>query len=218
MNGIRSALITLLAFSVFASSSANAATIWENPWNQSATNAGAFSQFGQQLAGEFVLADDVNVNSATWYGTMFSADPLNTGDTWSFLLSFYNIEAMHTEEIVESISVTALVTETAITIGNERAYQFDATYSEVGLSAGVSYWFSVVNTGTPNTFRWTESTSGTGTVVGNGTDWTSYSSPARTPLNFILSGDASSVPEPSTMLLLGSGLLGLVGLNRRRKA
>lgn len=54
-------------------SGARATVIYENPWNSLAVDAGAFSQFSQQLAGEFSLAVDANANRATWYGTMFKA-------------------------------------------------------------------------------------------------------------------------------------------------
>lgn len=87
-------------------------------------------------AGKFVLAAGASADRATWYGTMLSSDPLNTGDTWPFLLTFYtNTLSELPGGVLASAPVTASVTDTGVDINSERAYLFDATFSSVALSA-----------------------------------------------------------------------------------
>jgi hypothetical protein len=219
---MRQTLISLFAL-VFLAPFAASAQVYQNPWNSGAIDAGAWSQTNQLLANEFSLVAGATVNRATWYGTMFSQDPLNTGDTWFFTTRFYNSTGGLPGGVLGSAAVTASVTETGTFIGGERAYLFDASFAGVALAAGTSYWFSIENTGTQNTFRWTEATSGMGSAYSiNGSSWASWTEELRTPLNFTLYGDAgvAPVPEPETyaMMLAGLGLLGFMARRRKQQS
>jgi hypothetical protein len=196
---------TLLAIALVAvlTRPVSASIVYENPWNSAATDAGAFSQPGQRLAGEFLLGAAANVVRATWYGTMFDIDPLNTGDTWNFDVVFYSDAAGLPNSTLASASVVANVTDTGIDVQSERAYQFDAIFPTVSLSAGVTYWFSVVNTGTADTFRWTGATTGTDSAIFTISGLVPYVESNRTPLNFALRDDGvpGAVPEPATVAM-----------------
>ena len=196
-----------------------ATLIFENDLNNSSSDAGGFSQANQILAGEFSVNTSATVNQAKWYGTMHSGDPLDTGDTWNFDVTFRGENSDQPSSILSNTSVVASVTETAYTVESQRVYMFDALFSNFTLSANTSYFFTALNTGTQNTFRWTVGLDTSYDAFfsnDSGSTWADLSN--RSPLNFSLHNTgASSVPEPATMLLFGLGLLGLAGVNRRKK-
>ena len=70
-----------------------------------------------------------------WHGTMFSSDPLDTGDTWDFDVIFYSDDGGLPGNSVAQRSVSAVVTDTGLDIEDERAYLFDASFSDVSLLA-----------------------------------------------------------------------------------
>lgn len=208
-------LIILLLF--FSSMSSNAALMFENALDASSDDAGGFSHINQVLAGEFSLGVSGNIDRATWNGTMFSADPLDTGDEWTFDLVFRNAINGMPGDIISSSSVVATVTDTGEDIQFERSYLFDASFSEIFFDMGSSYFISVINTGDQNTFRWNLAQDDlyAGYKLNNASsEWSDLAS--RSPLNFSLYNTRIGVPEPTSGVLFGLGLLAMY-LSRKNR-
>lgn len=204
-----------------ASAVSDAAVVFENGWDSDATDAGAFSQPLQIFAGSFSLADATSVGRATWYGTMFSNDPLDTGDTWNFDVVFWTESGGLPGTAFATSSVVASVTDTGLNIDGERAYLFDASFADVALAGGTPYFMSVINAGTTETFRWNlglDAAYPSYCTYDGGVSW-AHDSQLRPTVNFTLYGEAGgpTVPVPGALLLAGLGT-GMATWLRRRRA
>lgn len=200
----------------FSSMSANADLIFQNAFDAELLDAGGFSQFNQILAAEFVLDESADIDRATWNGSMFSKDPLDTGDAWVFDVVFLNAINGMPGDIISQTSVLASVTDTGTNILSERSYVFDASFSTLSLDMGSSYFISVINTGDQNTFRWNlgqEDLYGGYQTRNIAHGWDDLG--LRSALSFSLYSTTVSAPEPTSYALLGLGLLA-VYLSRKR--
>jgi hypothetical protein len=90
-------------------------------------------------------------------------------------------------------------------------YSYDLFFQSFDLLPGTPYWASVVGTvGFPPQWGWA-------TGVGPGLGYQAFfSPPAPVGASFAFGIDGTAVPEPGTLIMLGTGILGLAGSLRRK--
>ena len=180
---------------------------------------------GPVLADDFTPVASGAVTSVTWWGSVA------TSDQWELSFHTDNNGVPNIDDPFEG-ALAQHVPVTATGLDNGRGFfQYTATWSPMDLilTAGNSYWFSAANFN--DGWTWALAQAG-GPFIGSeqydavestGSDCTNggphcgpWGSLAGTDFTFLI--ETTAIPIPAAVWLFGSGLIGLVGMARRKKA
>jgi hypothetical protein len=220
------ACAALLATSAMvASGAAEAITVYSHLPTAQSNFISHHATGGPVLADDFTPVASGAVTTVTWWGSAA------TSDIWEITFHTDNNGVPNIDNPIEGGLVQHLPV-IATGVDNGRGWlQYTATWSPMDLilTGGNSYWFSVANAN--DGWTWALAQSGgpfigseqydavvsTGALCTNGGPhcgpWTSL-----TGTDFAFLIDTTAIPIPAAVWLFGSGLLGLIGIARRKKA
>lgn len=179
---------------------------------------------GQEVADDFTLNAGRNtITDVHWWGAYVPSDTPTTPD--NFTIRFYQDNGGLPQATaflalnVGDVGRVATGDKTFSTLANRlvNLYAFSTVIEPLTLNPNTPYWLSIQNDlakDPDDVWGWTVSKLGSGNMAARfGTGPWATETLFRPELAFNL----TAVPEPATLLLMGSGLLGLSALRKFRK-
>ncbi len=214
--GRSKAVLLATVFALVFSAPAFAATLYSQSFDQtgvayaSQNDSGGLGNFASTYDDFNISGGNYTINEVQWTGGYFNGNPGSiTG--WTINVYFDNSGAPGALQYTDHISGNG--NETSLgNFGGTPSYSYDVSGLNFGELAGVKYWLSVVpDLKFPPQWGWETS------AQGNGVAYQSYfgtSGPISADMAFTLIG--TQVPEPGSLILMGTGVLGLAGVIRRK--